>query len=392
MKEVIEYFLHRNGPVYACMLDCSKAFDRLEYVRMFDVLIERAVCPNVIRLLLFMYSHQRACVKWRNTTSEFFTVRNGVKQGGVISPVLFTLYIDTLLNRLEEKGVGCWVAGQYCGAFAYADDVILLAPSRSALVSMLHTCSEFSNEFDVIFNAAKTKLLLYGVRDIAPVPFMQSTIEVVPHDKHLGVPIGQSHNKLLVDVLCKEMMSKANMLYVNFRYLHIDSLYHLFKTYCTPLYGCQLVDFSSREAERIFVTWRKAIRFLLQLPFTTHCALLPHICNDISIQTQLHSRTIKFFSSCMSSENRIVRLCAEIAQYSRSHFGRSLSCLSRLYNCQKSELPWADLHTGNETDDHLIVDAALIRDLLESRRDSNFNATLLTPAEIEFALNVICTE
>ena len=57
-----------------------------------------------------------------------FTVSNGVKQGGVLSPILFAIYTDGLLKRLEETGVGCHMGSRFAGSLAYADDITLLAP------------------------------------------------------------------------------------------------------------------------------------------------------------------------------------------------------------------------------------------------------------------------
>ena len=68
-------------------------------------------------------------MKWGNHFSKPFVTSNGVKQGGVLSPVLFTLYIDKLLNRLRQSKLGCYVGDIFLGAFAYADDVAILAPT-----------------------------------------------------------------------------------------------------------------------------------------------------------------------------------------------------------------------------------------------------------------------
>ena len=65
--------------------------------------------------------------------SESFTVMNGVKQGGVLSPVLFAVYTDGLLLRLQESRIGCHMGGHYAGAFAYADDIALISPSITGL-------------------------------------------------------------------------------------------------------------------------------------------------------------------------------------------------------------------------------------------------------------------
>ena len=73
----------------------------------------------------------------------FFTfhVSNGVQQGGVLSPILFTVYIDELLQRLQNLGVGCQWEGLFVGCLCYADDLALLAPSAGALRKMLQVCS-----------------------------------------------------------------------------------------------------------------------------------------------------------------------------------------------------------------------------------------------------------
>ena len=68
-----------------------------------------------------------------HTISNYCIVRNGVKQGGVLYPLLFSIYTDSLLKRLEESGVGCHMGGHFTGALAYADDITLLSPSMPGL-------------------------------------------------------------------------------------------------------------------------------------------------------------------------------------------------------------------------------------------------------------------
>jgi len=69
--------------------------------------------------------------------SEYFVVRQGVRQGGVLSPFLFNVYVDELLNELEMNGIGCHVCNQYFGCIMYADDLLLLSASVSGLQHML---------------------------------------------------------------------------------------------------------------------------------------------------------------------------------------------------------------------------------------------------------------
>ena len=98
------------------------------------------------------FCNQQMRVKWNGTTTNTFSTSNGEKQGRVLSPILFNVYINELILLLSEQGVGCHLHGQFGGAFICADDVTLLAPTRTALNAMVETCSNFASNFDLQFN------------------------------------------------------------------------------------------------------------------------------------------------------------------------------------------------------------------------------------------------
>ncbi|CAL4158274.1 unnamed protein product [Meganyctiphanes norvegica] len=87
--ETIEYYKSRGSNVHVVLLDASKAFDRVNYIKLFDKLLNKGMCPLTVRLLLNMYTKQKLQVKWNNRLSLKFDVTNGVRQGGVLSPLLF---------------------------------------------------------------------------------------------------------------------------------------------------------------------------------------------------------------------------------------------------------------------------------------------------------------
>ena len=107
-------------------LDASKAFDRVKYSKIFLCLLNRKLPAVFIRLLLSLYAGHVACVLWNGVYSGQFPVLNGVKQGGILSPVLLCVYIDGLLDRLAKCHVGCYIGLNFLGALAYADDIVLL--------------------------------------------------------------------------------------------------------------------------------------------------------------------------------------------------------------------------------------------------------------------------
>ena len=100
-------------------------------------------------------------VQWDFNKSDTFNVQNGVKQGAIFSPTLFCVYIDDLLNRLKNSGLGCYIGNIYAGSMAYADDLTLLAPTAEAMRFMLKVCSDYATEFSITFSPNKTKCMLF---------------------------------------------------------------------------------------------------------------------------------------------------------------------------------------------------------------------------------------
>ena len=84
-------------------------------------------------------------IKWNAAIPGSFYTSNSVKQGGVLSPLLFNVYLDELILLLTEQGVGCHMNGMFVGDFCHADDVTLLAPTGMALNAMLDTCTRFAD-------------------------------------------------------------------------------------------------------------------------------------------------------------------------------------------------------------------------------------------------------
>ena len=152
VNETVNYYINNPGKVYVCTLDASKAFVRVNLLTLFKKLFERNMCPLFLRFFIHSYCNQKMRIKWNVAISDSFDTSNGVKQGGVLSLLLFNVYLDELISLLREQGVGCHMNGMFVGDFCYADDVTLLAPTGMALNAMLDTCTRFADAHDLSFN------------------------------------------------------------------------------------------------------------------------------------------------------------------------------------------------------------------------------------------------
>ena len=130
---------------------------------------------------------------WNSCYTEYFYMSNGVKQGSVLSAILFTIYIDRLLILLRNSGVGCKIDNFYTGAISYADDITLSCPSIRGLNRMLDICNKFAADKWLLvigywlFNSKKSLAIKYGkeVNDTEYVLLGQNRINWVDSVKHL---------------------------------------------------------------------------------------------------------------------------------------------------------------------------------------------------------------
>ena len=151
-KRTVDYFTTQGSHVFVCFIDFTKAFDKVNYWKLFCKLLDDCINVNIVSILAFWYSKQQVCVRWQNTYSDWFSIGNGTRQGGLLLPRLFARYIRELINDLVASGIGCNIGGEFFNVLAYADDMVLLAPSWFALQKLLHVFHLHIGTIDMICN------------------------------------------------------------------------------------------------------------------------------------------------------------------------------------------------------------------------------------------------
>jgi len=136
VKETIAYYVKHQTTVFVHFWVLQRPLTELITVKLFKLLINRGLPAYVTRVLLNFYTGNFCAHITVWYLFLLFLATNGVKRGGVLSTVLFCVYIDGLLVALSRANVGCYIGRSYVGALAYADDLVLTAPSASALCKM----------------------------------------------------------------------------------------------------------------------------------------------------------------------------------------------------------------------------------------------------------------
>ena len=95
-------------------------------------------------------------IRWGNTVSSSFHVTNGVKQGGIISSVLFNVYMDDLSISLNNSGTGGHIGEKAINHLCYADDICLIPLSSSAMQQLLNICHTYSTEHSLLYKGNKS--------------------------------------------------------------------------------------------------------------------------------------------------------------------------------------------------------------------------------------------
>ena len=149
--------------IYFCFIDYTKAFDCVDYNKLWKTLQEMRISDHLTCLLRNLYAGQEATVRTGHGTTDWFQIGKGVRQGCILSPCLFNLYAEYIMRNagLNEAQAGIKIAGRNINKLRYADDTTLMAESEK-LKSLLMKVKEESKKVGLNLNIQKTKIMASG--------------------------------------------------------------------------------------------------------------------------------------------------------------------------------------------------------------------------------------
>ena len=312
-KEVVNSYKKLNSSVYCCFLDAKGAFDRVNHRTLFDILSKRGVPILFLRLISYWYRNQSMCVRWGSKVSQPFNVTNGVRQGSILSPHLFNVYVDKISTELNKLSIGCKINDCVINHLFYADDICVFCPSSSGLQRLLDACFRHGSELDIIFSEDKCKVMIFKsamFKHCSTPTFKLSNfvLKECVSFTYLGhVICNDCTDDLDIYRQCKSLYARGNSLTRAFPYssVHVKSV--LFKAYCTPMYSCQLwSSFLQSSKKKLEVAYHGAFKMMLNVPRSTRNTPL-FVYNGIATcQEVLRKYVFKFWQRVLSCNNELI--------------------------------------------------------------------------------------
>ena len=377
LKCVVSRYINKGSSVFGCLLDASKAFDRVDHAILFRKLLARKLPRPIVRFLLHWYASQKAFVSWNSVNSIGFSVSNGVRQGGVLSPILFAVYMDELLIRLSNAGVGCYINHFFTGSLCYADDLVLLAPSPSALRSLLQLCEVFAAEHGIFFNAAKTQLICFRTtKQLSLVPkisFCGQDLKFTDHVIHLGHHLQYNlDDSEDIESSISDLCRKANYLLTTFSSCDPIVKTYLLNVHCFNVYGSSLWRLDCKRLKALEVAYNNILRKIWKLPRLCHVGILHCVAGLQGMCNRVFRLSQNFIRKALSHSSILIRHCFLQA-----------SSLSYTFVGYNSRFGASTLKTYSSYD-HVCADYV---------KDIRMRMFIFESVDIrEFVLNSICTD
>ena len=149
--------------IYFCFIDYAKAFDCVDHNKLWKILKEMGIPDHLTCLLRNLYADQEATVRTGHGTADWFQIGKGVHQGCILSPCLFNLYAEYIMQntRLDEAQAGIKIARRNINNLRYADNTTLTAEIEE-LKNLLMKVKGKSEKVGLILNIQKTNIMESG--------------------------------------------------------------------------------------------------------------------------------------------------------------------------------------------------------------------------------------
>ena len=271
LRILYERSLEHNNKVFICFVDYEKAFDRVNWIKMMEILLEIGVDWRERRLIWNLYTNQTAFVRVGTNLSEGCEIGRGVRQGCALSPLLYIIYDEALTREAtNEVERGVLVGGKMIKSIRYADDKAMVSSSERGLRELVDNLNDVSKKYGMKINVKKTKVMCIARKKGRGMKILieGQIIEQVSRFKYLGSVITEDGycrndiNSRIAQGKCAFMEKRGiftGNMNLELKKKMIKTLIWTVATYAAECWTMNSADRKKVEAFEMW-TWRRMLK------------------------------------------------------------------------------------------------------------------------------------
>ena len=250
LKTITDKYKNQGKKVYTCFIDFQKAFDSVWRTGLLYKLIKNGMNLSTIKLIKNMYERTSQSLKINGGISEEFRTYKGVRQGCILSPKLFNLFINDIPNIFDASCKPVNIHDDVSiNCLMYADDLVILSESSAGLQACLHKLYNYTQKWELKLNITKTKIMIFqnkkSTKDLADQYIFGS--QIIKHTdtyKYLGTIMTSTGNFKLNEINLKKKGLRASFVISKNlgEYAKPSTTIRLFEKIIEPilLYNCEI--------------------------------------------------------------------------------------------------------------------------------------------------------
>lgn len=318
-----KYLSKPNGRFYVLFVDFSKAFDRIPHSLLWHRMIKIGVHGQILKVVRSMYSKLKSCVRIdnNNNLTDWFECNTGTRQGCMLSPFIFTMYLNELIENINNgqiQGINVTNDCRDVCLLCYADDMANCADMVPQLQRQLNVLEDYCHKYGMEVNITKTKIIVFRnggpLRKCEKWYFKGKLVECVSAYKYLGVLVSSrlKWNRATQQLgnQAQKALHKIYMLEKHCNGIPHKVYFDLFDKMITPilLYGSEV--WGSQVMEYIESVHRSFCRRRLGVRNSTSNIAVLGECGRFPLYVTYYKRCLSYWIKLLEmSEHRLPKQC-----------------------------------------------------------------------------------
>ena len=276
LRILCEKYSQHQQDLYHVFIDFKKAFDRVWHEALWATMKLYNINENLIKIIESLYNKATSAVFFNNNIGEWFRTTNGVRQGCLLSPTLFNIFLERIMTvALEDHEGTVSIGGRPVTNLRFADDIDGLAGDEQELVNLINKLNDASTDFGMEISSEKTKVMTNNPLGFtSEIKINNQKLEAVNHFKYLGAIVSEegSGPEILSRIAqTTAAMTKLNPLWKN-KNISVSSKIRLMRSLAMAifLYACESWTIKAELEKRIQAFEMRCYRRLLGISYKDH--------------------------------------------------------------------------------------------------------------------------